>query len=121
MKYISYLTALITTFLALGSVWGEDTSLKNISGNVIDTPTEEALEVLTITLKYVDGTRVAETVRPFLSPRGKIASYENKLVVSDTKKNLQRIKTIIKEIDAYDTHDAVLRERFQNNRRGCLF
>jgi len=59
------------------------------------------LELETFTLKFADAQTVLEVVREFLGTRGKIEVdvSTNTIIVSDTKKNLERIKEIIQDLD----------------------
>lgn len=81
----------VVCFVLSGSVLG----FQRTSGQKGETKTE------IVSIKYIDVVRVEELLQSYSSPQGRIRRLHegNKLVIEDTPKNVEKILSILKEID----------------------
>jgi hypothetical protein len=89
MKKIGILT--LVFFLLCGSILG----FQRTSGERGETKTE------IVTIKYIDVKWAEDLLHPYTSRRGRIKRLHdgNKLVIEDTPENVEKILSILKEID----------------------
>ena len=72
-------------------------------------PTAASAEIINeiITLKYVDTTQVVNVVRPLMSQQAQLVPLANnsKILVIDTRSNIERLKRIIASVDIIEADD----------------
>ena len=72
-------------------------------------PSEASAEIINeiITLKYVDSTQVVNVVRPLMSQQAQLVPLANnsKILVIDTRANIDRLKKIIASVDIIEADD----------------
>ena len=72
-------------------------------------PSAASAEIINeiITLKYVDSTQVVNVVRPLMSQQAQLVPLANnsKILVIDTRANIERLKKIISSVDIIEADD----------------
>ena len=80
----------LTAFLLIG-----------MSGNIYSATEESETKKAIVTVKYIDAHIAYDTLQKFTSRRGRIhfVRHENKLIIEDTPEVVDKILSILKEID----------------------